>query len=842
MTARDPPRVERENFTTSRLAEFTSVNALTAAIGHGTIYWPLVIVKECTDNGIDKAEELGIAPVIAITVDANGIAITDNGGGIDPATVARVIDYNTTTSSREAYVEPTRGRQGNALQTILAIPFAVDGERGVTTIESKGVKHTITFTMDPKRRFPVIAHTDERTRRFVKNGTRITVELACSQDDPIKGHFVRFAQAISALNPHLTITLTWHGNKLVSENAADPNWPKWKPSSPLLAHWYSGERFARLVGAKVAHDEDHGRDTLVREFVATFKGMTSTAVQKAVLNAMDLQRTSLATLFEDRRHGKLLAMLKDATKPGKPADLGVIGEDRLRSTFAMYGSDIETFHYSGKITGETDGLPWMIEAAFAWCPNAKGRVLFTGCNWTPSLGETFDGLGAELAGRYVEDDDPVLVAVHLAYPAAVFTDKGKTELALPSDIAEAVETAVGRITKAWTQQRKREERHTSKAEERAERLSRRKTVSQKDAAWDVMEKAYLAASANGTLPANARQIMYAARPHILEMTGGDRLGDAYFTQTLLPDFINEHPDLTAAWKIAYDDRGHLEEPHIGRRIGLGTLAVDRYIKSCQDPTIMPATLKDAYIATHGPKGRYGALLYVEKEGFQSLFDATQLAARYDLAIMSSKGMSVVAARKLAEAVCSKYRIPLLTLHDFDKAGMSIAASFERNNRRYTFEKKFKVIDLGLRLDDVDAEGLLGSAESHTDRGSEGARAANLRENGATKEEVEFLLDKRVELNAFTSDAFIEFIERKLEENGVGKVVPNKAMLTAVYRAIVQSDLAKGGIEAAIAEAAKTRVAVPADLKDQIDAYLEDHREAPWDAAVVTIVRGPKKSA
>ena len=42
------------------------------------------------------------------------------------------------------------------------------------------------------------------------------------------------------------------------------------------------------------------------------------------------------------------------------------------------------------------------------------------------------------------------------------------------------------------------------------------------------------ASANNTLPANARQIMYAARKYIQERTG-KQLNDTYFTQTLLPD-------------------------------------------------------------------------------------------------------------------------------------------------------------------------------------------------------------------------------------------------------------------------------------------------------------------
>ena len=71
-----------------------------------------------------------------------------------------------------------------------------------------------------------------------------------------------------------------------------------------------------------------------------------------------------------------------------------------------------------------------------------------------------------------------------------------------------------------------------------------RTITTKDAAWAVMEEAYLKTSKGGTLPANARQIMYAARTRILEMTGKPALDDKYFTQRLLPDFVNEHPELT----------------------------------------------------------------------------------------------------------------------------------------------------------------------------------------------------------------------------------------------------------------------------------------------------------
>ena len=39
------------------------------------------------------------------------------------------------------------------------------------------------------------------------------------------------------------------------------------------------------------------------------------------------------------------------------------------------------------------------------------------------------------------------------------------------------------------------------------------------------------------------------------------------------------------------------------------------------------------------------MLYIEKEGFTPLFELVQLAERFDISIMSSKGMSVIAASR-----------------------------------------------------------------------------------------------------------------------------------------------------------------------------------------------------
>ena len=52
-----------------------------------------------------------------------------------------------------------------------------------------------------------------------------------------------------------------------------------------------------------------------------------------------------------------------------------------------------------------------------------------------------------------------------------------------------------------------------------------------------MRSAYMTASANGTLPANPRQIYYAARPEMLRLTELHAIDSDYFCQTLLTNFM-----------------------------------------------------------------------------------------------------------------------------------------------------------------------------------------------------------------------------------------------------------------------------------------------------------------
>jgi hypothetical protein len=314
-------------------------------------------------------------------------------------------------------------------------------------------------------------------------------------------------------------------------------------------------------------------------------------------------------------------------------------------------------------------------------------------------------------------------------------------------VAKTIADMLAKSTDRWAKQRKAEIRDANARFRRSDRMSRRhRTLKQTEAAERLMHRAYLTASANGTLPANPRQIYYAARPEMLRLTELSSISSNYFTQTLLIAFMKANPRLTADWNMAWDDRGHFSEPHTNHEIGLGTLAVRGYINRLRDMAIRSAGISTTDVSTMGPSGRYGAVLFLEKEGFTQILEAAKIAERYDIAIMSTKGMSVTAARILVEELCGRRKLPLFVLHDFDLAGFSIKKTLTESGERFQFRQKINFIDLGLRLTDV--EELELEAEGVHIRENARTLANRLRINGATPEEIAFLLNgERVELNA-----------------------------------------------------------------------------------------------
>jgi DNA topoisomerase VI subunit A len=71
--------------------------------------------------------------------------------------------------------------------------------------------------------------------------------------------------------------------------------------------------------------------------------------------------------------------------------------------------------------------------------------------------------------------------------------------------------------------------------------------------------------------------------------------------------------------------------------------------------------------------------------------------------MSTKGMSVTASRMLLDRLAPQLE-KVFVLHDFDVAGFSIFGTLANDGRRYNYNNKVPLFDIGLRLRDVVAMG------------------------------------------------------------------------------------------------------------------------------------------
>jgi hypothetical protein len=537
----------------------------------------------------------------------------------------------------------------------------------------------------------------------------------------------------------------------------------------------------------------------------------------------------LAAAPKDRTRDDVLLDLFGTTAPvDVPVDIGELGE----STFNGYYRKVQS---TATIEGAT--IPFTIEAwvdcepgenddntHFYWHPLINRSLALAKLTWhADSQGLRLDGCGLDFKVSGAKRAE-YTIHISLITPYLQLTGDGKAPYL--ADFKEAIIKAVtGAANKAYR------------------RMTRPRTaMSIKDAAYAVMKDAYLKASDNGTLPAKARQIMYAARGDILQLTGKKKFDDKRFTQELLPDYITEHPEETADWDVVYDARGNLIEPHTNRRIPLGTLQVRQYLGD--RPALGPAAqmVANTLYPTSGPKNRYRNILFVEKEGFDELFAAVQLAERYDVAPMSTKGMSVVAARQLLDRLADDVD-NVFVLHDLDVSGFSIVGTLGTDSRRYKFANEVPIVDIGMQLDDIEAMGLEAEAvkvENIT------ARRKTLEERGATEAEIEFLTEpddegmcRRVELNAMTSRQLVDLVEAKLQEHGVEKVVPEDGVLVQHARRLVEQRLVEQAITRIsneLTEQAAT-VDLPGDLRERIDVFLEENPELPWDEALARIISG-----
>lgn len=396
-------------------------------------------------------------------------------------------------------------------------------------------------------------------------------------------------------------------------------------------------------------------------------------------------------------------------------------------------------------------------------------------------------------------------------------------------VADDFADAFKAVTKDLLAEKKKRERDARlAAKDAARRWREAPAVTLRAAVFEVMPPAAAHASEGGRYQVPARNLYYAVRKLIQPITEAE-LVYKYFDKILL-DYQQEHGPIPGLYR---DPRGELTEPHTGKVIRLGTLEVAGY------------TLPD-YL--------YGAILYVEKEGFGPILRESKLAERYDLAIASGKGQPVEAVRALFErAERGDYR--LFVLHDADPDGYSIARTIAEETERmpgYSVD----VTDLGLTVADTVRLGI--PPESFTrnkalpwwmpgrlDERETEWFGGTLISRSWEKRQWEC---ERAELNAFTPSGLIAYIEEGLDRYGVKKVTPPQDVLDEQAAESHEAQV-RERIERLIDEwldvdqVVDTLVTETADRAtgnispDWLTGVYEENRAAYWRASIASSISG-----
>ena len=774
----------RETFESSRALEFFTENQLRARTGHAPDNWALMIAKELSDNGIDACEQRGIAPSISIRIEDDAVSVTDNGPGIPVETLrTSLTNFDVLVSDKAKFVGPTRGAQGNALKTVVAVPYVRDGSVGRVHVSTGGQNYEITVKTEQIQQKPAVTVTAAGDA-LVQNGTSWRVEYPCLLDECCEDEFVQLATGFALFNPHLSLHLSLpSGDERVFE-PSNPTWSKWLPSTPLQPHWYGVADLAGYVGSCLAKDRVAGRQRTVRELIAKFAGVKRTGTQKAVLDRLGLTGAPLSSLMAGETEldldlvEELLDAMKAEAKEPKPEKLGVIGEEHFREALTATGCNDEFTRYK-KLTGMTDdGIPYVVEAALSIKEEYTGPAeVFTGVNWSPSFGRPVVnslGYGTTLSGmlgeRYCGRHQPIVFCLHIATPKVPWTDNGKGSLDLSGALAADVEKASEVVTRPWYEHCRKEERRAQLEERRFEALAKKKPkrTPLNQAIFLEIEGAVHTLSRGGKWRFDGRSFYYEVRELIQKHTT-EPLTQKWF-DGVLKAWEEEHGVIEL---LDRDPRGFLIEPHTGRRIPLGTKNVDDY---------------------EIPLWLYDTILYIEKKGLSALLEDSKLAEKYDIAIIAAEGYATNAAKILMARAEAGHAMTMLCFHDADHHGKNIGHCMRQASVR---SDGVNVIDIGLHLNEALAMGL--KPEKYI------RKNALPKDLELTKTELEYWTGKyagmhgkkkkfecqRVELNTLARDpeAFIAYIEAKLAYHGCNKkVVPPDKVIRSEAAHLAEGEL------------------------------------------------------
>ena len=273
-------------------------------------------------------------------------------------------------------------------------------------------------------------------------------------------------------------------------------------------------------------------------------------------------------------------------------------------------------------------------------------------------------------------------------------------------------------------------------------------------------------------PFGPRHIVYKMRQEVLERTGTE-LTQKYFDK-LLTKWEAKHGPLHSL--LVRSARGWFYIPHLKRDIPLGTREVAAFER---------------------PKWIFNKLLLIEKPDLKLILQESGWAERHDCMLLSSQGFTTRACRDLIDIISATDEpVHLYSAHDGDGPGSLIheSAVFATLARA---ARVAEIIDLGLNIWEGIALGLPTETvvptlkKDGTPRRVPVSQLVRERTDTAPNGETwdDYLQHTRVELNAFSTEDLIAWLDGKFEELGERKLVPPAKVLGTTFADTIRERVA-----------------------------------------------------
>ncbi len=527
-------------------------------------------------------------------------------------------------------------------------------------------------------------------------------------------------------------------------------------------YWYTSEAFFELLNSYTGK---------LKEFLLLFEGMNKLKVKNYFIN-LDIFTNQIS--FEESEN--ILSFLKEYCKKVNVKKIGCISDDDYNNGLGEYARKYGQFTVRSAKGIHDAIIPFIIET-WIRIQDKYNPAIYV--NKTPITGEFswwYDKGTMKLFRLGLNIDVKLKksqIVINITTPYMPITSDGKSPDF--SNMNNMIQYCLD------ASKRKAKKEYVLSKESNAK--------NEKDVILKHIDDAIDKAGGYGQYKFSQRQLYYAIRPYV--MNAFEKQPDYNYFCRLLTEYENEYGEIENLYR---DPRGTLYHPHLGQEIALGTIAVQNYER---------------------PEWTFNKIIYCEKEGFFPILKDAKFPERYDCALLSSKGYASRAVKDLFDLLGeTDEEILFFCIHDSDAAGTMIYETLQEATLSRK-ARKVKVIDLGLNPWEAIDMGLeIETFESKSRRAVASYVRKRYYQGYDDKDYEDWLQSNRIELNAMTTPQFLEWLEEKMEEHNIGKVIPDENTLI---------DNLTENVEKLVRENVKQRILKEAGYEDLVRNEVDDKK-------------------